>query len=143
MTPEPADLFKHVREPKAAGLPDFSVTTASTSKFQKCTPALARGRRAVTFHSGVDAAVWAAASASCSPRFTLCSRKFSRGLGSMAPHTWPHLWNASVCVAAQTCVCASTRLQEAAALSQPPLFFFLCPDGTDLLAVCQVLNATR
>lgn len=131
MNSEPADLFKHVRERKAAGLPkstvrctDFSVITASTSKFQKSTPALVHGRRAVTFHSGVDVAVWVAASVSCFPRFTLCFRKFSRGLGSMARHTWPNLWNASVCFAAQTCVCASTRLQEAAALSPHPFFFF-------------------
>lgn len=103
----------------------FSVITVSNSKFQKSTPALVHRRRAVTFHSGVDATVWVAASVSRSPVFTLCFRKFSRGLGSVARHTWPNLWNASMCFAPQTCVRASTRLQEAAALFF--CFFFFCP----------------
>lgn len=87
-------MFIDVREPKAAGAAPctgFSAITASTSKFQRSTPALVHGRRAVTFHSGVDAAVWVAASASCSPLSTLCFRKFSRGLGSVERLTWPNL----------------------------------------------------
>lgn len=95
----------------------------SNSKFQKSTSALVHRRRAVTFHSGVDATVWVAASVSRSPVFTLCFRKFSRGLGSVACHARPNLWNASVPFTPQTCVCASTSLQEAAAL----FFFFFAP----------------
>lgn len=84
---------------------------------------LVHGRRAVTFHSGADVTVWVAASVSRSPVFTLCFRKFSRGLGSVARHTWPNLWNASVCFAPLTCVRAPTTLQEAAALF---IYLFNC-----------------
>lgn len=127
-------MFKHARERKGDGLPKSasnygavggtgsSVITVSRSEFQKSTAALVHRRRAVTFHSGVDASVWVAASVSRSPLFTLCFRKFSRGLGSVAPHARPNLWNASVPFAPQTCVRASTSLQEATAL-----FFFFAP----------------
>lgn len=111
----------------------FSVIIVSNSKFQKSTPALVHGRRAVTFHSGADVTVWVAASVSRSPVFTLCFRKFSRGLGSMARHTRPNLWNAAVCFAPQTCVRGLTRLQEAAALL---FFFFFLPPPPEMAQTC-------
>lgn len=36
--------------------------------------------------------------------FTLCCKKFKRGLGIVARHAWPSLWYASVCLTVWTCM---------------------------------------
>lgn len=53
----------------------------------------------------------------------------------MARHAWPGLRYTRVCLTVWTCM-----LLQA---SRMPLLFFFYPDGTDLLAVYLMLNATQ